>query len=109
MLIVVRNRKSREVDSYKFDDEQPLHLRLKEVGCEADTHEIIYLEDPCKNYSDEFARGIIEKEGIGYAVSEHTGYYCFANPVTRELWKNASEALNALAAHLKIEGASDRE
>ena len=42
------------------------------------------------------ARDIIDIEGVGYGVQYHTQYTQFADEKLRELWKNATDALNTL-------------
>ena len=51
--------------------------------------------------SNKYALGIIEQEGIGYAVQDYCSGDGFKDPKTKELWKNAGKALNDLQNYLE--------
>jgi hypothetical protein len=58
---------------------------------------------PYPNYDDFEARGIVENEGLEYAVRHYTNAESFKNPETAKLWGAAAKALDALVAHLHLE------
>jgi len=52
------------------------------------------------DFSNSRARDIIDNEGVGYAVTSYCSYVEFSDPKTRELWKQADNALNKLCDYV---------
>lgn len=53
--------------------------------------------------SDIEVREVVDSEGLDYAVRHYMDSNGIGNPETAKLWDAAAEALNALAAQLKLD------
>jgi hypothetical protein len=56
-----------------------------------------------KKYSDDDLKDIIEMEGLEYAVRHYLNSEKIADSDTRDLWRQAEEALNRLVLHLGLD------